>query len=81
MIPEQMTAIAVEGGKGPAEALHPVRIATPHPAADQILIRVKAAGSIDRTWLSGWGDIRRRRALRAPWDWKSPAKSPPSGRG
>jgi putative PIG3 family NAD(P)H quinone oxidoreductase len=44
MIPEQMTAIAVEGGKGPAEALHPVRIATPHPAAGQILIRVKAAG-------------------------------------
>ena len=44
MIPEQMTAIAVEGGKGPAEALKPVRVATPAPAAGQILIKVAAAG-------------------------------------
>ena len=44
MIPEQMTAIAVEGGKGPAAALKPVRIATPRPAPGQILIRVRAAG-------------------------------------
>jgi len=44
MIPEQMTAIAVEGGKGPATALKTVRIATPHPTAGQILIRVRAAG-------------------------------------
>ena len=28
MIPDQMNAIAVEGGKGAAEALKPVRIAT-----------------------------------------------------
>ena len=41
---ETMTAIAVEGGKGPAEALHPARIARPVPAAGQILIRVRAAG-------------------------------------
>jgi putative PIG3 family NAD(P)H quinone oxidoreductase len=39
-----MTAIAVEGGKGPAEALKPVRIATPKPGPGQVLIRVKAAG-------------------------------------
>jgi NADPH2:quinone reductase len=44
MIPEQMTAIAVEGGKGPASALKPVRVPTPRPAPGQILIRVKAAG-------------------------------------
>jgi len=44
MIPEQMTAIAIEGGKGPATALGPVQIATPRPAPGQILIRVKAAG-------------------------------------
>ena len=44
MIPEQMTAIAIEGGKGPAAALKPVRIATPKPAPGQVLIRVKAAG-------------------------------------
>jgi NADPH:quinone reductase len=44
MIPAEMTAIAVEGGKGPAEALKPVRIATPKPGPGQILIRVKAAG-------------------------------------
>ncbi|THD77549.1 MAG: NAD(P)H-quinone oxidoreductase [Phenylobacterium sp.] len=39
-----MTAIAIEGGKGPAEALKPARIARPEPAAGQILIKVKAAG-------------------------------------
>jgi NADPH:quinone reductase len=44
MIPDQMTAIAIEGGKGPATALGPVRIATPRPARGQILIQVKAAG-------------------------------------
>ena len=42
--PESMTAIAIEGGKGPAEALKPVQIATPQPADGQILIRVRAAG-------------------------------------
>jgi NADPH2:quinone reductase len=41
---ETMTAIAVEGGKGPAAALKPVRLPLPKPAAGQILIRVKAAG-------------------------------------
>ena len=39
-----MTAIAIEGGRGPAEALHPVQIERPEPKAGQILIRVRAAG-------------------------------------
>jgi len=39
-----MTAIAVAGGKGPAEALEAVTIARPEPAAGQILIEVAAAG-------------------------------------
>jgi putative PIG3 family NAD(P)H quinone oxidoreductase len=39
-----MTAIAIRGGAGPAEALHPVSIPTPRPAPGQILIRVAAAG-------------------------------------
>jgi putative PIG3 family NAD(P)H quinone oxidoreductase len=42
--PETMTAITVEGGKGPASALKPVQIPTPKPAAGQVLIRVRAAG-------------------------------------
>ena len=41
---EMMTAIAVEGGRGPAEALKPVQIARPVPGDGQILIRVRAAG-------------------------------------
>jgi putative PIG3 family NAD(P)H quinone oxidoreductase len=41
---ETMTAIAVEGGKGPSEALKPVQIARPEPGPGQILIRVAAAG-------------------------------------
>ena len=41
---EMMTAIAVEGGKGPAEALKPVEIPRPIAADGQILIRVRAAG-------------------------------------
>jgi len=44
MIPERMTAIAIDGGKGPPEALRAVQIPTPSPAAGQILIRVAAAG-------------------------------------
>ena len=44
MIPDEMTAIAVEGGKGPPEALRPVRIKTPTPGPGQILIKVAAAG-------------------------------------
>ena len=43
-LPETMTAIAIRGGAGPAEALHPVSIPTPRPAPGQILIRVAAAG-------------------------------------
>jgi putative PIG3 family NAD(P)H quinone oxidoreductase len=39
-----MTAIVVEGGKGPAEALKPARIPIPTPGEGQILIAVKAAG-------------------------------------
>ncbi len=39
-----MTAIAVEGGKGPAEALHPVQLDRPVPGPGQILIKVAAAG-------------------------------------
>ncbi len=41
---ETMTAIAIEGGKGPAEALAPVRISEPTPSPGQVLIRIKAAG-------------------------------------
>jgi putative PIG3 family NAD(P)H quinone oxidoreductase len=44
MIPDDMIAIAIEGGKGPAEALKPVRLATPKPGPGQILIKVHAAG-------------------------------------
>ena len=43
-IPAQMTRIAVRGGKGDAEALHPETVATPTPGAGEILIRVRAAG-------------------------------------
>lgn len=43
-LPPQMTAIAIEGGKGAAEALHPVTLPTPEPGPGQILIRVEAAG-------------------------------------
>jgi putative PIG3 family NAD(P)H quinone oxidoreductase len=39
-----MTAIVVEGGKGPAEALKPARIAVPTPGDGQILIAVAASG-------------------------------------
>jgi len=41
---ETMTAIAIEGGKGPAEALVPVELERPVPGQGQILIRVEAAG-------------------------------------
>jgi putative PIG3 family NAD(P)H quinone oxidoreductase len=44
MIPDQMTAIFVRDGKGPAEALAPALVPTPKPAAGQVLIRVRAAG-------------------------------------
>ena len=39
-----MTAIAVEGGRGEASALHPVFLPTPTPRAGEILVRVAAAG-------------------------------------
>ena len=44
MVPEMMTAIAVEGDHGPAEALKPVQIGTPRPGPGQILIEMSAAG-------------------------------------
>jgi putative PIG3 family NAD(P)H quinone oxidoreductase len=39
-----MTAIQIEGGKGPAEALRPQTVARPEPGPGEILIAVKAAG-------------------------------------
>ncbi len=42
--PATMTAIAVEGGRGPAEALKAATLPTPRPGPGQILIRVEAAG-------------------------------------
>jgi NADPH2:quinone reductase len=39
-----MTAVGIEGGKGPAEALRPVQIPRPTPGPGQVLIRVRAAG-------------------------------------
>ena len=39
-----MTAIAVRGGAGPADALHAVQQPRPEPGVGQILIRVRAAG-------------------------------------
>ena len=44
MTGETMTAIVVEGGKGPAEALRAAEFARPTPGDGQILIAVKAAG-------------------------------------
>jgi len=43
-VSETMTAIAVEGGRGPADALKAVSIARPVPGPGQILIKVHAAG-------------------------------------
>jgi putative PIG3 family NAD(P)H quinone oxidoreductase len=42
--PATMTAIVVDGGKGPPEALHAEQIPTPQPGPGQILIAVRAAG-------------------------------------
>jgi Zn-dependent alcohol dehydrogenase len=39
-----MTAIAVEGGKGPAEAMKPVTLPRPVPGPGQLLVKVEAAG-------------------------------------
>ncbi|MES2894778.1 MAG: NAD(P)H-quinone oxidoreductase [Pseudomonadota bacterium] len=41
---DTMTAIAVQDGKGPAEALKPVTLDRPVPGPGQILIKVAAAG-------------------------------------
>jgi putative PIG3 family NAD(P)H quinone oxidoreductase len=41
---QTMTAIAIEGGKGPAEALQAVQLERPTPGPGQILIKVAAAG-------------------------------------
>ncbi|UTP39420.1 NAD(P)H-quinone oxidoreductase [Phenylobacterium sp. LH3H17] len=41
---DTMTAIAVEDGKGPAQALKPVTLDRPVPGPGQILIKVAAAG-------------------------------------
>ncbi len=43
-IPDQMTRIAIRGGKGDASALHPEVVATPRPEPGEILIRTHAAG-------------------------------------
>jgi NADPH2:quinone reductase len=43
-MPQMMTAIAIEGGKGPAEALKPAQVERPTPKDGQILIKVHAAG-------------------------------------
>ncbi|MHB8283783.1 MAG: NAD(P)H-quinone oxidoreductase [Caulobacteraceae bacterium] len=43
-IAESMIAIAISGGKGDADALHPVETETPRPGPGQILIRIHAAG-------------------------------------
>lgn len=42
--PQMMTAIAIEGGKGPASSLKPQQIPVPEPGNGEILIKVHAAG-------------------------------------
>jgi NADPH2:quinone reductase len=42
--PARMTAIAIQGGEGPAQALYPAEVQTPAPGPGEILIRVAAAG-------------------------------------
>jgi len=43
-MPETMTAIEIEGGKGAADALRPAQVERPTPGPGEILIRVRAAG-------------------------------------
>ncbi len=43
-LPHIMKAIQIRDGKGPAEALYLDQVATPVPAAGEVLIRVRAAG-------------------------------------
>lgn len=42
--PETMTAIVIDGGKGPASALRPQRVPIPPLKTGELLIRVRAAG-------------------------------------
>ena len=44
MTDTEMTAIAIHGGKGSADALYPTRVPRPAPKAGEVLIRVHAAG-------------------------------------
>jgi NADPH2:quinone reductase len=44
MSQETMTAIAIEGGKGPAEAMKPATLPRPVPGPGQLLVKVEAAG-------------------------------------
>jgi NADPH2:quinone reductase len=57
--PPSMSAIVVEGGKGPAGALRLATIARPSPGQGEILIRVRAAG-VNRS------DILQREGLYVP---------------
>lgn len=43
-MPQLMTAIAVRGGAGPADALHAVQVPLPVPRDGELLVRVHAAG-------------------------------------
>ena len=43
-LPDMMTAIAIEGGSGAADALHAVRVPPPTVRDGEVLIRVAAAG-------------------------------------
>ncbi len=43
-IPETMTAIVIEGGRGAAGALKPQTVPTPNPGPGEVLIRVRAVG-------------------------------------
>lgn len=42
--PDRMTAVAIRGGKGPASALHTIKVPMPQPGPGQVLIHVRAAG-------------------------------------
>ena len=58
-IPDQMTRIAIRGGKGDADALFPETVPTPGPGPGEILIQVRAAG-VNRP------DLLQRRGLYPP---------------
>jgi len=70
MAETEMTAIAIEGGKGPASALHAVRIPRPTPIEGQILIAVDAAG-VNRP------DLLQRMGFYPPPPGASPIIGPP----